>query len=50
MDVMAKRNYDENPELRADNKEKPPKYNTTVDRPLERAVDLLKGILIFQAR
>jgi carboxyl-terminal processing protease len=50
MDVMAKRNYDENPELRADNEEKPPKYNTTVDRPLERAVDLLKGILIFQAR
>jgi carboxyl-terminal processing protease len=48
-DVMAKRNYDENPELYTE-KEKPPKYATTVDRPLERAVDLLKGILIFQAR
>ncbi len=48
-DVMAKRNYDENPELYAD-KGKPATYGTTVDRPLERAVDLLKGILIFQAR
>lgn len=49
IDVALKRNYDENPELYAD-KEKPARYDSTVDRQLERAVDLLKGILIFEAR
>ncbi len=48
-EVVSKRNYDENPELFAD-KEKPPKYATTVDRQMDRAIDLLKGILIFEAR
>jgi len=49
VDVMTKRNYDENPEVFAD-KEKPARYATTVDRQLERAIDLIKGILIFEAR
>ena len=48
VDVMLKRNYDVNPTFYTD-KEKPAHYDTTVDRQLERAVDLLKGLLIFEA-
>ena len=48
-DVVAKRNYDENPELFVD-RDKPARYATTTDRQMERAIDLLKGIMIFEAR
>jgi carboxyl-terminal processing protease len=48
-DVQARRARIENPELFAD-QEMPENLARAVDRPLERAVDLLKGILLFESR
>jgi carboxyl-terminal processing protease len=47
--VMIKRADQENPGA-LDPKDKPADLDTITDRQLDRAVDLLKGILIFQAR
>jgi carboxyl-terminal processing protease len=47
--VVEKRNVIESPALYAD-REKPADFDQIVDRQLERAMDALKGILIFQSR
>ena len=48
VNAMMKRNYEETPELFSD-KNKPANLDRIVDRQLERAIDVLKGILIFRA-
>ena len=48
VNAMMKRNYEENPELFPD-KSKPANLDHAADRQLERALDVLKGILVFRA-
>ena len=47
--IITKRSYIENPELYSA-QDKPANLDQIVDRQLERAADLLKGILIFKAK
>jgi carboxyl-terminal processing protease len=47
--VLRKRGFIENPELYAE-KDKPTDLDQIADRQLERAVDALKGILIFRSK
>ncbi len=49
MDVQRKRSREEAPELVPD-QEKLVNYDQVTDRQLDRAVDLLKGLLIFESR
>jgi carboxyl-terminal processing protease len=46
--VLRKRSFEETPALVSD-QEKPANFDKIVDRQLERAVDMLKALLIFQA-
>ena len=48
INVLKKRAYEETPALMAD-QEKPANLDKVVDRQLERATDVLKGLLIFQS-
>lgn len=49
INAMTKRSYEESPELFSDKTKPAANMDSIVDRQLERAVDVLKGILVFRA-